>query len=97
MSRLSVAVSSAEGKKTGRFPEKSPRYRDSLKSEVRLPRDQKHFRYESNEQKLTVFLQLQDLILCILPVDSSIPPHTVILVPTDSKSRQHPRQDAVLP
>jgi hypothetical protein len=30
---------SAEGKRTERFPEKSSRYRDSLKSEVRLPRD----------------------------------------------------------
>ncbi len=32
-------LSSAEGKRTERFPEKSSRYRDSLKSEVRLPRD----------------------------------------------------------
>jgi hypothetical protein len=31
--------SSAEGKRTERFSEKSSRYRDSLKSEVRLPRD----------------------------------------------------------
>jgi hypothetical protein len=35
----SAIVSSAEGKRTERFPEKSPRYRDSLKSQVRLPRD----------------------------------------------------------
>ncbi len=32
-------VSSAEGKRTERFSEKSSRYRESLKSEVRLPRD----------------------------------------------------------
>jgi hypothetical protein len=32
-------VSSVEGKRTERFSEKSSRYRDSLKSEVRLPRD----------------------------------------------------------
>jgi hypothetical protein len=35
-----AGVSSAEGKKrTERFAEKSSRYRNSLKSEVRLPRD----------------------------------------------------------
>jgi hypothetical protein len=36
---LGSRVSSAEGKRTERFSEKSSRYRDSLKSEVRLPRD----------------------------------------------------------
>ena len=30
--------------------EKSPRYGDFLKYEVRLPRDKRHFSYESNEQ-----------------------------------------------
>ncbi len=35
----STIVSSGEGKRTERFPEKSSGYRDSLKSEVRLPRD----------------------------------------------------------
>jgi hypothetical protein len=34
-----------ENKRTERFSEKSSRYRDSLKSEVRLPRDQRHFSY----------------------------------------------------
>jgi UV DNA damage repair endonuclease len=37
---------------TERFPEKSSRHRDSLKSEVRLPRDERHFSYESKEQCL---------------------------------------------
>jgi hypothetical protein len=43
-----AGVSSAEGKRTERFSEKSSRYKDSLKSEVRLPRDKRHFSYESN-------------------------------------------------
>ncbi len=34
-----TGVSSVEGKRTERFSENSSRYRDSLKSEVRLPRD----------------------------------------------------------
>ncbi len=46
----SAIVSSAEGKRTERFSEKSSRYRDSLRSEVRLPRDERHFSSESNEQ-----------------------------------------------
>ena len=45
-----VGVSSAEGKRTERFSQKSSRYSDSLKSEVRLPRDLERFSYESNEQ-----------------------------------------------
>ena len=62
-----------KGKRTERFSENSSRNRDSLKSEVRLPRDERHFSYESNEQSSLCLHQTRPRVIGAIGSNAAAP------------------------